>query len=107
MPVELNIHPAALAALVEGRHGSPFDVLGVHGAGDGVSVRAFRPWAREMTVVTPKKSYPMEKLHENGLFAAIIPKANPEGFRYRLSETLFDDTVVEYDDPYRFGPRTT
>ena len=107
MPVELNIHPAALAALVEGRHGSPFELLGAHGVDGGVSVRAFRPWAREMSVVTSKKSYQMEKVHENGLFAAFIPDADLSNFSYRLSETHFDDTVVEYDDPYRFGPITS
>ena len=107
MAVELDIHPAAIASLVEGRHGAPYDILGAHVSSDGMNVRAFRPWARDISVITADGSHAMEKIHENGLFAANIPGAVPDGFSYRLAETHFDEFVVEFDDPYRFGPHVT
>jgi 1,4-alpha-glucan branching enzyme len=107
MALDLGLHPAAVSSLVEGRHGAPFDLLGVHPHEDGLSVRAFRPWAREVSVVAADGTHPMDKLHENGLFAAVLPHLSPDDFAYRLTEITFDGYSREFDDPYRFGPRAT
>ena len=40
-----------IAAIVEGRHGDPFAVLGVHDANGGVVVRAFVPGADTLEAI--------------------------------------------------------
>ncbi|MCU0476880.1 MAG: 1,4-alpha-glucan branching protein GlgB, partial [Anaerolineae bacterium] len=110
MSATLDIHPAAIAALVEGRHGQPFDILGAHriAEGGGVSLRAFRPWASAMRALLPDGTrLELERIHPNGLFALDIPDADPDGFRYRLELTDYDGDTQTYDDPYRFAPHMT
>ena len=45
-----TIDSAALDAILGGRHGDPFGVLGMHQAGEELVVRVFRPGARAMGV---------------------------------------------------------
>ncbi|MEB2365962.1 MAG: 1,4-alpha-glucan branching protein GlgB [Chloroflexota bacterium] len=105
MALDIEIHPDAVAALVEGRHGAPFDLLGPHAVDGGVAVRAFRPWAKELAVVLPDGAqHPMEKIHTDGLFSVVVDGAVMEGFAYRLKQTDFEGVITEVDDPYRFGP---
>ena len=43
---------AAIAALVAGRHGDPFSILGMHGGAEApLSVRVFWPGAESATVM--------------------------------------------------------
>ncbi len=104
-----DLHPAALAALVEGRHGSPFDILGAHALGDGgVSLRAFRPWATAMrAVLADGTRHEMTKIHPNGLFAVDLPDVAADGLAYLYELTDFDGDTHTYDDPYRFAPLMT
>ncbi len=107
MSASFDIHPAALAALVEGRHGNPFSILGPHRIGEqgGVSLRVFRPWASVMRAVLPDGSrHDLEKIHNNGFFVVDFPDAQPDDFRYRLELTDYDGDVQVYEDPYRFAP---
>ncbi|GHJ36136.1 1,4-alpha-glucan branching enzyme [Streptomyces sp. TS71-3] len=70
--------------LLAGTHHDPHAVLGAHRTGDGVVVRALRPGARAVTVVTPDARVP---LHDDGggfFSGALPPRAAPE---YRLSVT--------------------
>ena len=46
-------HPAAIEAIVHGRHGDPFAILGPHGSGADREVRAFLPGAEAVTVLDP------------------------------------------------------
>ncbi|MFP3386608.1 GlgB N-terminal domain-containing protein, partial [Tritonibacter sp. SIMBA_163] len=46
-----NIDHAALQALVEGRHGDPFTILGRHPVGNTNVVRAFLPGATSVEVI--------------------------------------------------------
>ena len=110
MAATFDIHPAALAALIEGRHGAPFDILGPHPLSEsgGVALQAFRPWASAMSAILPDGSaHPMEKIHPNGLFSLDFPSANIAHFRYHLEITDYDGDVTRYDDPYRFPPLMT
>jgi len=110
MTSAFDIHPAALAALVEGRHGSPFDILGPHPLGEagGVSLCAFRPWASAMSAVTRDGTrHTMQKLHANGLFGLDLPEQAADKFHYYLEMTDFDGDVTSYDDPYRFDALMT
>ena len=48
----MGASPSDIAAIVAGRHGDPFAVLGPHRSGDGWVVRAFVPGARRLTLVS-------------------------------------------------------
>ena len=86
----MNLDQGAVQAIVEGRHGDPFAVLGLH---DG-EVRVFLPGADAVAVA----GMPMERRHEAGFFAG--PCQTPG---YRLTVQTHG-TTHEADDPYRFGP---
>ena len=97
---------AAIAALVEGRHGDPFAILGMHSApGAPLTVRVFWPGADSVAVLdakTGKRVAELEKLHADGFFAGPIPgRRNPFPYRLRFST---GDVTWEADDPYRFPP---
>ncbi|WP_426955843.1 1,4-alpha-glucan branching protein GlgB [Muricoccus radiodurans] len=82
-------------AILEGRHGDPFAVLGAH---DGI-LRTFQPGARGVEAV-PRDGAPvvLEKVHGNGLFEGTAPSGP-----YTLRIT-WDSAVQETEDPYSFGP---
>ena len=84
----------ALDALVAGRHGDPFAILGPH---DG-TVRVFLPGADSAEIVTADGPAPMRRVRDEGVF-----EAAHEGGAYRLRWQGFGDRH-ETDDPYRFGP---
>ncbi|MBP1842382.1 1,4-alpha-glucan branching enzyme [Rhizobium petrolearium] len=91
-----------LQALVEGRHGDPFSILGRHQYGDLTIVRAFLPGALSVQVVeadTSKVLAELETIHEGGLFAGVTGSTTPYLFRIR-----WPDAVQETEDPYSFAP---
>ncbi|MBI3625122.1 MAG: 1,4-alpha-glucan branching enzyme, partial [Candidatus Rokubacteria bacterium] len=102
----MALSPSDIQAIVRGDHSDPFAVLGPHvvGPGKGVAVRAFLPFAERARVIpfnpaaTP---IPMDRVHADGLFEALLPKAN-ESLRYRLETVDRKGQVREFDDPYRF-----
>ncbi|MET0483002.1 MAG: 1,4-alpha-glucan branching enzyme, partial [Aestuariivirgaceae bacterium] len=92
-------------ALVSGRHGDPFAVLGPHRVDKGFVVRVFRPGvARAMLVdsASGEELAELERIHREGLFSAILPDRS-ERPRYRL-RFIEGDHVFEEEDPYRFPP---
>ncbi len=97
---------AAIAAIVEGRHGDPFAILGAHGGGAvPVSVRVFWPGAETATVIDSKSGEPLaslELLNRGGFFAGLVPGLNPP-FLYKLRFAAAGATW-EAEDPYRFPP---
>jgi 1,4-alpha-glucan branching enzyme len=103
----MTLGASETAALVDGRHGDPFAVLGPHrisirGA-PAVAVRCFLPGADVVRVIPPASlgdPRRMERLHAAGLFEAVFPD-HSEAFSYRLEVTA-GDGVTEIDDPYRF-----
>lgn len=105
MPSE--IHPDALNALLYADHGAPFEILGVHSAGeDQVSVRAIRPYAESLTLIMADGTrHPMTKLRREGFFEVTL--SAPEGFRYRLEAAFADGALDTYYDPYAFPPLLT
>ncbi|GAB5374802.1 MAG: 1,4-alpha-glucan branching protein GlgB [Acuticoccus sp.] len=97
-----DLDPAIAEAIVTGRHGDPFAVLGPHEAGEGTAVvRTFAPQAEAVTLVDGKGESlgEMERTHPDGLFSARLA-ARPAS--YRLALRHGDHTWTE-DDPYRFG----
>ncbi len=97
---------AAVKAIVAGRHGDPFAVLGMHARGDApITVRVFWPGAETVAVLdanTGRKAAALERLHPDGFFAGPIERRR-KPFPYRLRLTAGDATW-EADDPYRFPP---
>ena len=88
-------------AVIEGRHADPFRYLGPHVEAGVPVVRVFLPDARQVIAVgNDGDEYPLERIHEAGLFAG--PRPDDAG-AYRL-RVRFGDTVVELEDPYRFPP---
>lgn len=91
----------AIAALVEGRHGDPFAILGPHRSADGIVVRTLLPGAGGVSLVnrdSGARLASMERVHDAGLFAARV-EGNP---RYRL-RIDWPEASHETEDPYSFG----
>jgi len=100
---------AEIAAIVNGRHGDPFRILGPQPVArdwqpDAWEIRAFLPQAERVEVLIGGASAPMESLHPAGLFTARFD-ARPDAYRYRIH--LPDGVILEEADPYRFPPLLT
>ena len=94
---------AAARAILDGRHADPFDYLGWHRDGDTPVVRAFLPHAERVEVVADDgATYPLERLHDAGLFAG----RGADAPHYRL-RAHYEGRPVELEDPYRFQPILT
>jgi 1,4-alpha-glucan branching enzyme len=71
-------------AIVEGRHGDPFSVLGPHRRGGKWVVTAFVPGAESLSVLTGKSGQELEATHwGHGLFLCALPRKAA----YRLRAT--------------------
>ena len=91
----------AVVALVEGRHGDPFSILGDHRVEGERVIRAFTPGARGIDVVAREDGSrigTLEMVHPAGLFAGPVGAAGPYRLRIR-----WPDAVQEIEDPYSFG----
>jgi 1,4-alpha-glucan branching enzyme len=98
-------------AIVAGAHHDPHAILGAHAGPDGVTIRALRPLAAEVTVVLADDSrLPMSHVHE-GVFAATLPDAASDGaipgyriaVRYPGPDGEPGPEIIA-DDPYRHLP---
>jgi 1,4-alpha-glucan branching enzyme len=95
--------PHAIGALVAGRHGDPFSVLGPHPGPAGVVLRVLRPEAETAEAIERDSGSSLGKLlrrHARGFFEGLISK-DQDVPRYRLRFTREGDTWEE-EDPYRF-----
>src|SRR5262245_26221232 len=92
----VDIHPDALASLLNGEHGAPYQILGPQPCDEGaVSIRAFQPAMERMTVVdnTTGTRYEMTKERSEGLFEATVP-GTPSDIRYHYeAQTKTGDNV--------------
>ncbi|MEZ5658077.1 MAG: 1,4-alpha-glucan branching protein GlgB [Burkholderiaceae bacterium] len=98
------INEQALAAIIGGRHGDPFAVLGPHPDADGrTRIRAWLPGARAAEVLTgTNPPLAMARIDDQGLFTLRLPPGiDSAGYRLRVQ---WGDDAVLIDDPYRFGP---
>jgi 1,4-alpha-glucan branching enzyme len=93
--------PEERRALLDGDCHDPHAVLGAHPAGPGTVIRALRPFADTVTVLT-RDGGRWELLAEgDGLFAGLVPVPAGTDYRYELR---YEDETVLADDPYRFQP---
>jgi 1,4-alpha-glucan branching enzyme len=93
----------AINAIVGGRHGNPFSVLGLHQVGKEYHVRAFLPGADTLTVskLDGSRIGELERRHEAGFFEG--PVALKQGALLRLTASNAGGTW-SFIDPYCFGP---
>ena len=91
-------------AVVNGYHSDPFSILGPHSMEAGMVVRAFLPQARSVEVSLNGSYHAMSRIHDHGLFEAVLPDASIP-LDYRLNVTLHDGSYQLMDDPYRFPPQ--
>ncbi len=95
---ELGIDLGAIDAIVHGRHGDPFAILGPHHG----TVRAFIPGALSMSVVDSATGLPageLTRLHPDGFFAGAVTTTG--SYRLRVGEGA---AAWETEDPYSFPP---
>jgi 1,4-alpha-glucan branching enzyme len=89
-----------LDRLVTGVEHDPHGVLGAHRDGDSTIVRTLRPHANAVAVLTGTDRHEMCKIHDGGVFAAVVPGELGD---YRLEVRYGSDTRT-VDDPYRWLP---
>ncbi|MEW2509366.1 1,4-alpha-glucan branching enzyme [Streptomyces sp. NPDC046870] len=101
---EVAVSPAVdagdRARLLHGTHHDPHSVLGAHPVPGGVAFRAFRPYARAVTVVSGELR---AELHDDGdgFFSGLLPLTEVPAYRLLVT---YDGTVHETEDAYRFLP---
>ncbi|MGB3554776.1 MAG: 1,4-alpha-glucan branching protein GlgB [Jannaschia sp.] len=90
-------------AIVRGRLGDPFAVLGPHSDGDGRWLTVFAPDAGEVAVTDAggKVRADMERIHPEGVFHVALPRGVPSDYRLKCRS---GDHGWTRDDPYRFDP---
>lgn len=96
-----GLDPQEIEALVAGRHGDPFTILGPHPAQGSTIVRALYPGAEAIDIIDPAGGDILargHRIHAGGLFAASLPTNQ----KYRL-RIHWPDAEQETEDPYSFG----
>ncbi|MEU9734953.1 1,4-alpha-glucan branching enzyme [Streptomyces sp. NPDC048002] len=88
------------ARLLAGTHHDPHSVLGAHPVPGGIAVRAFRPYARAVTVLAGELR---AALHDDGegFFSGLLPLPDLPEYRFLVT---YDEAELETEDAYRFLP---
>ncbi|MBR2655725.1 MAG: 1,4-alpha-glucan branching protein GlgB [Loktanella sp.] len=89
---------ADAAALGNGQHLQPYDVLGCHIIGGQRCVSVFQPDAMQVAALVGTVAYDLPRI-AGDLFGGPVPDGD-----YRLRVTFEDGRSVDYPDPYAFGP---
>ena len=97
----------AFDAIVQGRHGDAFAVLGPHEDNSGFQITAWLPQAKSAALLIGGASIDarrveMARVHDSGMFRAISPTRE-----YQLEIRLYTGDTQVIDDPYRFPPLLT
>ncbi|MBT9254211.1 1,4-alpha-glucan branching protein GlgB [Phycicoccus sp. MAQZ13P-2] len=93
----------AIAALVQGRHQQPHDLLGQHLEPAGLRIRVLRPMARSVRVRFEDGEELTLEHEAEGVWTAVRPETT-RTMDYRLLVAWDDGIEHEQDDPYRFAP---
>ncbi|WP_183474988.1 1,4-alpha-glucan branching protein GlgB [Limimaricola variabilis] len=97
---------ARIEAIIRGRMGDPFELLGPHRDADGtMTLTVFAPDAAKVIAVTPEGDdlAPLERVNPEGVFWGKLPEGFEFGTPYRLRMKA-GAHEWERDDPYRFTP---
>ncbi len=92
-----------MEAVVYGEENLPREILGAHLVRKGILIQCFFPNASGVTVHVKdkEKDYEMTQEDEAGYFALLIPGKEIPEYVYLVKQA--DGTVLECEDPYRFG----
>ena len=94
---------ARIEGLVYSEEDNPHDFLGASVTEDGILVQTFLPTALRVNIRSGDLLYPMEKVDENGFFAAFLPGQKIPAYTI---EAEFDNGSAEsYMDPYNYEPQ--
>ncbi|MEV1027107.1 1,4-alpha-glucan branching enzyme, partial [Streptomyces sp. NPDC050264] len=87
--------------LLSATHHDPHSVLGAHPAGTGTAVRAWRPYARKVAVITSQGL--RTELHDDGdgFFSALLPLRETPAYELEIT---YGDTVQRIADAYSLLP---
>jgi 1,4-alpha-glucan branching enzyme len=90
-------------AIVAGRHGDPFAVLGIHDTGKGLAARCFIPNAEtvEAHTLADKPAGTLSRRHDAGFFEGKLRIRKRQPLRYVARNAGGEWRVT---DPYSFGP---
>jgi 1,4-alpha-glucan branching enzyme len=99
MPKAAGSHltPDVVDAIVAGRHGDPFSVLGLHHRVSDWVVRCFVPGAESVSVA----GAPLQRIHDAGLFEGPVKIKQRQPLTLSCANQGGSWNVV---DPYTFGP---
>jgi 1,4-alpha-glucan branching enzyme len=87
--------------LIAGDHHDPHSLLGSHPAVDGTVIRVLKPNADSVEVVVGTgTSYRLHRVHDAGLFSALLPHGSAD---YRL-RVHYGEHTEHTDDPFRWLP---
>ena len=106
--MSLSIHPDAIVSLINGEMGAPASLLGRHQLGDEVSIRSFRPWAKQVDIVNDEtgRRLKMTKSHADGLFVVALDAAWAVS-HFHFESITHENETESYSDPYSFPPLLT
>ncbi|PZG00465.1 1,4-alpha-glucan branching protein GlgB [Micromonospora endophytica] len=82
--------------LISGETHDPHAVLGAHPADGRTVIRTLRRGAGEVSVLVGERRYPAKRVHDVGVFEAVVPGTVLD---YRVERD-----GQRHDDPYRFPP---
>lgn len=94
---------AELQRLLDGSHFNPHSILGNHRTDNTITIRALKPDARSVTVVTAHARYSMTQ-DIPGLWSTTIPSSDQSTLTPYTFEVRYGDTLVNSHDPYCFLP---
>lgn len=88
-----------LQAIADGYHGDVFRVLGPHVTDDGLVIRAFLPQAQQAAVLVDKRPFPMQRIHQEGIFSILLPdQKEPVDYAIQVTDHAGNQSVMQ--DPY-------
>ncbi|MEU6812837.1 1,4-alpha-glucan branching protein GlgB [Streptomyces sp. NPDC046831] len=97
------LDPADRERLLSGAHHDPHALLGAHPVPGGIAVRALRPHARAVGVVTGGVRTPLVS-EGDGLFSAVLPLDAVPAYTLTVAYEGDAGDGREVHDPYRFLP---
>jgi 1,4-alpha-glucan branching enzyme len=101
----LGVPVDELGVFLKGAHPDPFRILGPHRVGENLVIRAFRPEAKEISVVLHGEgggTFPADRLNKEGFFQAVLPGVKRDA-NYELRVLAWDGSEQLLRDPYSYG----
>lgn len=95
-----HLKDSDIEALLTGRCGAPFDILGLHTVKGKPWLTVFLPDAIEVKAQFGSKKVALPHIRD-GLFSGPVPKSK---FTYKIEAKYQDAPAWVFEDPYRFGP---